>query len=582
MQMDTHESLDEGGQQPSARNLVRLTTLSDQAAGTQLTSLLTAGVEFVSASLHAGQASMQQWQNGTMDMWYILYNADKNINPVLRLATVQALDTSATALRDIAVIQDVVLYSGVVVVLVVAAAMVIPILLKFEEGKNYIFQIFLDVPVTVVRALRADAATKLAAANAGEDGVEVIVVDSDDDEEDKKHADKEHKKKAADEKRKAEEDQQGSHPEDGNASRAAGWRMARLQKRGRVLQHNHMQTVVTVLKFLGPCALVIMYMAAVYLWDTATIRELHLIGGGSLAARVREAYQHRISSCVLRVASERNMTRVLERVDECAELRHTFDSLHEGLVYGGDDVMGLKLQPGLATIPELNFIYTQDGCPAATGTKVYKSVQYFFGEAHQDNTTFCETFLDGLLHQGAQNIVLRFDTAAALLNTRASHFAERRLAAGEVMIETNDDPYYTELLGSDALQLVLTVSQGYGGHVFSKASQVRMDFKEEKQAEFLMWRTIVGVCMTLLLFAMHNTLYDAMVESLDAEQKRIRKILLLMPEDAIRGVGVINAMIKDFTKKYGFAAHAAAVKTRGTGTLESDLELSDHGDGGLP
>lgn len=524
-------------------------------------SLLAAGIEMVSAAMTAASTPMREWQNSTAEEFTLLRNGAGIMAPELDDVITQSLQVSDAALSDIQLIQDIVLGAAVACILIVATLSIIPTVLSNEESKNFIFRIFLDVPLSVVRALRLESTRRYkraAAAILGDETLqeaapeEDVVVDhsqakeesalvpvqgqgreqglvksASDATQDASAEDLVAGKSDLDSKKgpppQSQADQAVEHATK-HSTRAAGWRMAKLKRRGRVLHKSILSVVKPSAIFLSPFLLMSVYLVLVYFWDRDLVFRVRVLGGGALGSIVRSAAFHRISHCSLEAALKPTPAEVRKYSAFCRDRIESFMELQNGLLYGSDDLLGMSIPPGLSTRPELEELFVVDGCPAGTIPIGVKS-DWFFGKNHQGNMTACYLFMNGVLGAGAQAAVLSIQSTALSILTIAELTANASIAAGNTTMPIMHNVEVTDgHMLSDLVEALLTASQGFGAAALSRATTVRQDMIQEEIDAYLTLRTLAGISMAVFLWIVHYALASGVLTRMDEEQKRIRRM----------------------------------------------------------
>lgn len=213
---------------------------------------------------------------------------------------------------------------------------------------------------------------------------------------------------------------------------------------------------------------------------------------------------------------------------------NSLDFLQDSLMYGNP---ALKLRPGLQVDHEIQSIVVNNGCIADTSVYSYEE---------------CTThFYNGIMSHGLQNGIKEYiSLSRTLINKRLETLSEMK-----TLITNNQEGDAIALSEQDItlhatqLDIIYQMRWKYISYGLMQVAHIRLDKDLQFSDDFFRTELLVTILCVLLLTFCYVFIYEPLIRQHDKAIKKVRYLLLLLPDDMAKTSPAILAIGQELMAK---------------------------------
>jgi len=496
----------------------------DTEAGVEVTkklTLLEAGVEYVKRAREVHDSTLESVTLVDTDVRFLLDNGPSTIATACNQSAQFAVETIVSNKEST---RDLVLWEVCLVIAItelLSLLVVGPIVVRVLNTKDSVYQLFLDVPVQVLRELqRRTQAQMQRLVDGGDEGGGDLDEDGEREEEEGE-SEMDEEMGGAGGILKAARKSPGRADEKGATGQSSAARQLRRWKKSgvnRVVSRSIADRVLALIRFGGPLYFVAIFFSAMYFMEHTLDTNVHSTPDNVYESAQRYAMAQRFYYHAMRAVSAPlgNTERLSSEANHTMVLSDSIDFVNSALLYGSP-YLGTSSIMDYAS--DIKTLHVANGCAGVATSR----------------TPPCEEFEDGLFLNGLQAVLMEL-----LRDGRVA--VRQRLALQSSMNSTTYQPTITKMLSDmETLRLLnrYYLSDGLSATMTMLIDETRSRFQSVEALYTTI--TILGIFCLFVFFVVP---YRRAVVALDREIKRTRAMLLLFPEDVILNVPSIRKLMR--------------------------------------
>lgn len=447
--------------------------------------LMDACWEYVYRARQAAKTPESMWSLNNRNVRFILENSLYNFTDALNASTQIIKQTTEFVFRNAYSTAAAVLFSAMGGVFAMLVFVLLPIARYVETIRDEVWHLFLDVPLVVMRNMRAQYQKRL----------DVILMQRED--ADNLEAD------VGDVHSVVQDENEGGVD-------WANINLNRTTTNDRSFRKSWNIFMYQLFKLSWPLLLAMAYFALSYVWVSTTI-EFSIAASNSIVfSAQREVLASQIDFFTVECVAAQTDEALFRFRDLAIQSAEDLEYVDKLLLYG-DSSRGVH--SALDVSERQNTLFLDDGCMGATNERYER----------------CSTFFDGVLRQGLLPASQEFTALArGVVNDIASAIAANQTLTRAERLQDSRLSYIREL-GS------VHLGTGYKLATYITHTEV-VNYIDS----FLQTHLLTTILTILLLSIGFIFLYRPLVFELDTDTKQARLMLLIFPERVIRGIDSIR------------------------------------------
>lgn len=314
------------------------------------------------------------------------------------------------------------------------------------------------------------------------------------------------------------EELEGGEPSGSAYDEPRDWSTTNFKVHRRVFRKSLKLYFYLLLKFAGPAFGIVLYLTALFFWDTSVMKSIQFAKNQVYYAQQLRATTHLLDYHVRDI-----LTAPLTVPEDAVELHvnatlalnHYMLDVDNGLMFGNY----FWSLPGTVSTSQSQLML-KNGC--------YGSVA----------TASCTTFADGLMANGLHGALLEFERRARnAVTVKLEYYVN----------ETDAETHMNATGAANVIKFMDDLTSMYLSDGLTLSAGLLESDADDKLSVYIAWLIALSVSSITGMFLFYTMGYRPAILQMDKDMRRTRAMLLMFPDEVIDGVERIRNMLREIT-----------------------------------